>query len=240
MIFYYSIYLKLNKCDNMVSALIPVSPLESAKSRLKNFLTSEERKNLIKNMLLDVYYGIKDLCDNVYIVSRDREILSFSKELNMIQIYEDGSNGLNGALYDAINRIKENSVMIVPADVPLIRRVNLREITNKLKDTKESVIICPSRGGGTNLLILKPKNIIKPSYEGFSFMKHVEQCNKNNLNMSIFSSFYLSIDINTVEDLGEVLIHGKDTYTYKYLKELGISAFPKHSSAGRFEITRDK
>lgn len=219
------------------SVLIPVSPLNKVKSRLKNFLTYEERVNLIKSMLSDVYNGLNPVFDNVYVVSKDLEILNYSRDMGITTIPENENiKGLNDAIKYSLKYIKNECVAIVPADVPLICKENLRKL---YKDTNGySVAICPSRGGGTNLLIMKPKNVIDTQYEGFSFLKHIEECEKKGVDYLIYPSFYISIDINTVEDLGEVMIHGKGTNTYDYLRSIGIYALPKHSSGGRFEIKR--
>jgi 2-phospho-L-lactate guanylyltransferase len=48
------------------------------------------------------------------------------------------------------------------------------------------------------------------------------------MNPNIYDSFYLSIDINTPQDLGELLLHGKNTYTFKYLNSLDIVVENNH------------
>ncbi|EHP84933.1 2-phospho-L-lactate guanylyltransferase [Methanotorris formicicus] len=214
-------------------AVIPVSPLNSAKSRLSEFLTGEERKLLLMNMVMDVYGALEDL--DVCLISKDDEILNFSKELGIIPLKEEGK-GLNNAIKQAIESVEDEEVMVTPADVPLIKKYHIKEVLSKSK--RNAIVISPSRGGGTNLLLLNPKDVIEPRYEGFSFLKHIDEAKKRNVEVIIYDSFLISIDINTPEDLGEVFIHGEGTNTYNYLKSLGIKILPKHSSAGRFVIKR--
>ncbi|WP_456472393.1 2-phospho-L-lactate guanylyltransferase [Methanocaldococcus sp.] len=218
-----------------MNAIIPVSPINNLKTRLAEFLTLEERKHLLFNMLKDIIKALEGL--NIYIISKDSEILNFCKlELKTNTIKEKGK-GLNNALKQAFDIVKED-IIVVPADIPLIKRRNIEEII-RLKEDYDA-IISPSRGGGTNLLYLKNSSLIEPRYEGFSFLKHLEEFKRKKINYYIYDSFYISIDINTPEDLGEILIHGENSHTKKYLESLNIKVEPKHSSAGRFYIYKVK
>ena len=48
----------------------------------------------------------------------------------------------------------------------------------------------------------------------------------------------MALDVNTTEDLGEIMIHGKNTHTKKYLESLGISVESIHGHE-RLKVTRD-
>ncbi len=217
-----------------MKVIIPVSPINSLKTRLSEFLNKEERKHLLLNMLRDIIRALDGL--DVVIISRDEEILDFAKNELKTEVVKEKYKGLNNAIKQAFNEIDDEEVIIIPADIPLIKKEHIKDILELSKDY--DLIIAPSRGGGTNLLYLKSKNSIELKYEGFSFLKHLEEAKKKNLKYYIYDSFLISVDINTPEDLGEVFIHGDNTYTKNYLKSLGIEVEPKHSSAGRFVVKR--
>ncbi len=217
-----------------MKVIIPVSPINSLKTRLSEFLNKEERKHLLLNMLRDIIRALDGL--DVVIISRDEEILDFAKNELKAEIVKEKYKGLNNAIKQAFNEIDDEEVIIIPADIPLIKKEHIKDILELSKDY--DLIIAPSRGGGTNLLYLKSKNSIELKYEGFSFLKHLEEAKKKNLKYYIYDSFLISVDINTPEDLGEIFIHGDNTYTKNYLKSLGIEVEPKHSSAGRFVVKR--
>jgi len=217
-----------------MKVLIPVSPINSLKTRLSEFLSSEERKNLLLNMLRDINKALEGL--DVVIISRDEEILEFAKDELKAETIKEKYKGLNKAIKQAFEEIEDDEVLIIPADIPLIKKRHIEDILKLSKDY--DMIIAPSRGGGTNLLYLKSKNLIEIKYEGFSFLKHLEEAKKRHLRYYIYDSFLISVDINTPEDLGEIFIHGDSTYTKAYLKSLGIEVESKHSSAGRFVVKR--
>ena len=78
---------------------------------------------------------------------------------------------------------------------------------------------------------------IRTRYEGFSYKEHVNAAEKKKLNPQVHDSFFMALDVNTSQDLGEIMIHGEKTHTRQYLKELKVSV---ESSRGeqRLDVTR--
>ncbi|MDD2644250.1 MAG: 2-phospho-L-lactate guanylyltransferase, partial [Methanobacteriaceae archaeon] len=72
----------------------------------------------------------------------------------------------------------------------------------------------------------------------FSFQKHVENAESKGFSPLVHDSFYMALDVNTTEDLGEIMIHGKGTDTKKYLESLNISVESIHGHE-RLKVTRD-
>ena len=221
--------------DN-IYAIIPVSKFKNAKTRLSPFLTEKEREKLLKVMLHDVTDALKKHVDKIFIISRDEDVLSYAESLNLDTIMEDENSNLNKALTQAMKycKGKTRKVLIVPSDVPLIGKTNIKMVIDASKSL--DFIIVPSKGGGTNMIIMKPM-AIRTRYEGFSYKEHVKAAEKKKLNPQVHDSFFMALDVNTTEDLGEIMIHGEKTHTRQYLKELKVNVESFRGSE-RLKVTR--
>lgn len=221
--------------DN-IYAIIPVSKFKNAKTRLSPFFSEEERESLLKVMLQDVTDTLKKHVDRIFIISRDEDVLNYAKKLNLDTILENENSNLNKALKQAMKycKGKARKIIIVPSDVPLIGKTNIQMLIDASKSL--DFIIVPSKGGGTNMIIMKPM-AIHTRFEGFSYKEHVQAAERKKLNPQVHDSFFMALDVNTAEDLGEIMIHGEKTHTRKYLKELKVKVEPFRGSE-RLKVTR--
>lgn len=220
-----------------IYAIIPVTTFKNAKTRLSPFLSESEREELLKVMLKDVTDTLKKYVDRIILISRDEEVLKYAESLKLNTMLEEKNSNLNKALKQAMKycKGKAKKVIIVPSDVPLIGKTNIAMLIDASKSL--DFIIVPAKGGGTNMIIMKPM-AIHTRFEGFSYKEHVKVAERKKLNPQVHDSFFMALDVNTAEDLGEIMIHGEKTHTRKYLKELKVSVEPYRGSE-RLKVTRD-
>ena len=208
-------------------AIIPVSRFLNAKTRLSPTLSSEERENLLKSMLKDVIKVLKRTVAEVVVISSDEDVLKFVKDLNVLSLEEEGKTDLNGALAQAVEWCSNHCprVLIIPSDVPLIKEYHIDDILNRGDEIQ--VVIAPAKGGGTNALLC-PSQGMEMKFGDCSFFEHIKVAQNNRFTWSIYDSFYLSLDVNTAEDLGEIMIHGQGTETRNFLKKLMLKVHSNH------------
>lgn len=209
-------------------AVIPFKK-SNAKSRLSQLLSEKEREEFAFAMLNDVVETlISSGCFDVI------DVLSTS----IIEI--GGTNivltekGLNEVLNEYLKKMASHSinepVLIIMADIPLVSAANIKNIVT----SKADIVIAPGRMGGTNAIFIRKPSGFYFDYYGASFLKHKEIASMKGLNFEVFDSFNLSTDIDEVEDIVEVLIHGKG-HAASYLKKLGFSMV---ESEGRVGVRR--
>ena len=64
----------------------------------------------------------------------------------------------------------------------------------------------------------------------WSFFEHLKEAENAGVPWYIYDSFYLSLDVNTAEDLGEIMMHGFGTETRKFLKSIGLVVRSNHGT----------
>ena len=217
-------------------AIIPVSRFAHAKTRLSPTLTPLERENLLKSMLIDVIGVLKQKVSDVVVISSDEDVLEFVDNIGVVTLKENGTTDLNGALMQAVKWCSKlvDQVLIVPSDVPLMKVEHVDKII-KMGETAD-MVIAPAKGGGTNALLC-PVNNIEMKFCECSFFKHLKVAESHKWPYAVFDSFYMSLDVNTAEDLGEIMLHGTDTETRNFLKTSGLEVLANHGRE-RLQIRR--
>ena len=221
-------------------AIIPVSNFNESKTRLSPFLSEEERIELLKVMLKDIITVIANEVDEIVLVSKDNNVKEYAKKLNVNFVRErkHEDDFLNNAISDAVEEVRINfpdrDILILPSDIPMIKQQHIATVKNMEND----LIISPSKGGGTNLLCFNNEFDYKTHFGNMSYFKHLNTANDLGMSINLIESFYLSLDMNTPEDLGELLLHGIGTYTFEFLRSMNITVNSSHGKE-RLDVQRE-
>jgi 2-phospho-L-lactate guanylyltransferase len=138
-------------------------------------------------------------------VSRDPKALAIAHDHDARTIREDGSPELNTALEraTAVAKIYEaKSVLILPADLPLISQKDIEKLISAANGSKRVVIITPDRHkNGTNALLTSPAGLIEYDYGKNSFERHCELAKKAGAQLKICELPSIELDLDLPEDL---------------------------------------
>lgn len=203
--------------------IIPVKPLRRSRSRLSDVLSENERTLLNSNMLENTLSILKSIpnIDGLLVVSRDPSVLTLARTFGAKTLQEDGEPGLNLALKRAVVVTKAysaNSIMILPADLPLITRQEIEFVIKKIDKGNKMIISPDRRMSGTNMLIVSPPDLIDFSFGPGSFERHVRQAQAKSAEIEVYQLESLGLDIDLPEDLDLYqkmsVFHSKDYIDY--------------------------
>jgi 2-phospho-L-lactate guanylyltransferase len=210
-------------------AVVPVKSLLKSKTRLSNFFTFQERTLFTLAMLQDVLNALKSSSVNkTVVISSDSTVERFVKNFGMTFLMET-QDGLNQALNQATKWCVRNAaewVLVLPADVPLITSKDINQLAKLALN--DSVVISPSRNGGTNALLQTPPGVISPSFGSDSFKKHICKALAKHVRTKIYVSTNVMLDIDSEKDLQQLLKVGGQTVSHRFLKQSSWSKACRH------------
>jgi 2-phospho-L-lactate guanylyltransferase len=211
----------------MIAALVPVKALRHSKSRLRPLLSDGQRQALVMAMLEDVLClltGVPAIASTA-VVSPDADVLAFARRLGAQPIQEPPrTRGLNAALTfasDVLSRQGAGGLLVLPVDVPLATAADIQAVLDAAR-ANPSIVLCPSRSGGTSALALRPPGLIPFRFGYRSSAAHQREARARGLTLTLLPLPSLAIDIDRPQDLAAVLAEPNGTRSREVLASLPL------------------
>jgi 2-phospho-L-lactate guanylyltransferase len=186
--------------------------LAGAKMRLADMLDRDARAELALAMLTDVIVACTEsgLFDVIAVVSSDSEVFWHARELGAKPLAEPATmDGLNDSLtfgqrYLA-RRVAASELVILPADVPLIRPDDVRAVVEGLAHAEAPrAVIVRARDNGTNALALRPPEAVPMRFGPGSADAHIAAARDAGVETIELAIERLGFDVDAPEDLDEL------------------------------------
>jgi 2-phospho-L-lactate guanylyltransferase len=187
-------------------AIVPVKPIQRAKSRLSKVLTRVERAELGRQLLrntLDVLAEVPAV-ERTLVVSRDSEVLALAREQGARTVSERGNPPLNRALVRAslvARGYGVSAVLVLPADLPLLTREDIEKLISMAGSPPEVILAPDRRGMGTNAILSSPPGLIEYDFGPDSLSMHIDQAKAAGARVEICQLPALELDLDVPDDL---------------------------------------
>jgi 2-phospho-L-lactate/phosphoenolpyruvate guanylyltransferase len=186
-------------------AVLPVKRFAAAKQRLGVGFDEQQRAALVSAMLRDVLEAVGGarMIERTIVVSGEPAVREPVDEAGAELVEDpDDAGHPEAALIgiDAATSAGASCVVLVPGDCPLLDPRELDSLLTAIPDPY--VAIVPDRHGtGTNALLLRPPDAIRPAFGEGSCMRHWQAARAAGIPHSVERLDSLRLDLDTPADL---------------------------------------
>ena len=210
----------------MICAVLPVKAPINAKQRLKGFLSPSQREALARLMFQEV---LSTLCsvrglDRIVVATSDRAVANHASQSGATVFEEQEQLGHSHSADAAARRamsLGAATVLLLPIDVPLVTKAEIEGLVAEAEPdaAKPGLIIVPSLDGtGTNALVRTPPDAIASCFGPGSFQAHLDQARERGVPATVLRPAGLLFDVDTPEDVDELLRRAPDSRTAQWLR----------------------
>jgi 2-phospho-L-lactate guanylyltransferase len=188
-----------------VWAIVPVKPLQRAKSKLSKILSRSERASLSRDLLKNTLEVLSQvpMVERTLVVSRDSEALALARDYDAKTVTERGSPPLNQALVRAglvAQGYGVTAVLVLPADLPFLTKEDVEKLIASSGSPPEVILAPDRRGKGTNAILSSPPGLIEYDFGPESFSEHVERAKKAGARVVVCALPSLGLDLDDPDD----------------------------------------
>lgn len=194
--------------------VLPMRTVSGGKARLGGALDAEEREELVLGMLLHTLsvLGAWAVCRRIHLVSPDPVLDVVTRQAGVdVGVHRQDGEGLNDGIDLGIRAALVEgapSVLVLPGDLPELTVAGLDELMMAADAGMTAaaggplVAIVPSDArSGTNALLLRPPQVIPPSFGDGSFEAHLRAAEAAGAAVQVVAGSVLGFDLDTPDDL---------------------------------------
>jgi 2-phospho-L-lactate guanylyltransferase len=192
----------------VIFAILPVKSPQNAKQRLKEFLAIEQRETLARMLYTQTLAALcqAEGIDRVVVVTCDAEVAGHARRSGVL-VFEESEQISHSVSADAAclraMELGASTALLVPIDVPTVTPADFSQLA---ASARPGVIVVPSCDGtGTNALARTPPDCIESRFGPGSFRAHLDQARSKGLPADVLRVPGLMFDIDTPEDVAELL-----------------------------------
>jgi len=205
----------------VIFAVLPVKNPQNAKQRLNGFLPAAHRETLARLLYQQTVAALCQAAgiDRVAVITSDSAIAGHARSLGAL-VFEESEQSSHSASADAacLRAIEfgATTVLLVPIDVPLVTSDDFARLASA---ARPGVIVVPSADGtGTNALARTPPDVIASRFGPGSFHAHLDQARSKGVPAEVLRLPGLMFDIDTPEDVAELLARAPDSPISTFLR----------------------
>ncbi len=205
----------------MIFAILPVKSPQNAKQRLTGFLAVEHRETLARMLFRQT---LAALCqargiDRVVVATSDAEVADHARSSGAL-VFEEKQQVSHSVSADAAclraMEMGASTALLVPIDVPTVTPADFSQLA---ASARPGLIVVPSSDGtGTNALVRTPPNCIESRFGPGSFRAHLDQARSKGLDADVLRLPGLMFDIDTPEDVAELLARSHECQVSSFLR----------------------
>jgi 2-phospho-L-lactate guanylyltransferase len=210
----------------VIFAVLPVKSPQKAKERLSGFLLPAQRETLARLLYKQTLaaLGQADGIDRVAVVTSDSDVAEHARRSGTL-VFDENEQLSHSASADAacLRAIEmgASTVMLVPIDVPLVTPDDFSQLASA---ARPGLIVVPSADGtGTNALVRTPPDVVESRFGPGSCRAHLDQARSKGVPAEVLRIHGLMFDIDTPEDVAELLTTSPDSEIAIFLRTICAS-----------------
>ena len=209
-------------------AVLPAKDMADAKQRLADALSAPERRLLFRTMYEDVLTAMAGVTalDGLAVVTRDPEAAAVAEAHGARVIPEAENEGQTAAVEKGAKVLAAEGVqgiLTVPGDAPLITVDEIEAVLSAHQGSPAMTIVPAHDRRGSNCIALSPPDLMPFSFGNDSFRPHLAAARAAGVEPLIVELPGIGLDIDTPDDLRQLLDRPGDSRTHRYLDSSGIA-----------------